>query len=341
MEILLGLMIALLLLTRRSAQPVPPPPDPDPDPDPPPPPPPGNGTTNPFGITQFYPTASGGTEWDSSHWDNGHSRNISRSHNNGDLNDRDDPSGMSSLHGSSGYHIDGNGLLILRPQLSGGTSPRFYIDPPKVGKRGFLNVETTLYYRRGTGPSGNAGISIGARSHTNGHSPFPDNCLAGTYYGRMTGSPQYVDYMKELIHASYGVRGRRTMSDIPGFQHLRTQPVGVWVGFKYIIRNRDNNRNVQMETYMDLTNGENGGNWVKVTEYIDDGDMRPTHDSDFNRCRDRNPGRYPQGESTIMTGINGIAGDGGNVFIRQTPTSEERSEAAWKWWTVREIDPLP
>lgn len=302
---------------------------------PPEPPPPNddeNGDETPgldvFGIREIHPTAAGGTVWDSEHWSNGRSRILRGS----SPFDPDDPTGWSRHKGSSGYRIDGQGTLWLDSSVAGGEFPRFYID-----SKMWLNTEVTLYYIR-TGSQSGGGISCGVRTVTGSHDPSGDHCLANTYYGRITGSPTYTDFGKELVHADSTFRGKKNMPSL--------FPRNQWVGFKYVCRNRDNNTKVRLETYLDMTDGINGGDWQRINNIDDAGGWPGGNDlgtginggdRELAGCRSKHSSRFPQGNHTIMTGIGSIAGNGGVVFTRNVPARN----VGYSRMTVREIDPLP
>ena len=48
-------------------------------------------------------------------------------------------------------------------------------------------------------------------------------------------------------------------------------PLDTWIGLKYVVRTIESSGNVKFELYLDTTNGENGGSWKKVNEFIEDG----------------------------------------------------------------------
>ena len=78
---------------------------------------------------------------------------------------------------------------------------------------------------------------------------------------------------------------------------------------------------VKLEAYRDLTNGEDGGDWVKMNETIDDGGW-----SVETECDEYDPSG---GESDT------VVLDGGVTFIRNTDVTEAR----YRWVTMREIAP--
>jgi len=48
-------------------------------------------------------------------------------------------------------------------------------------------------------------------------------------------------------------------------------PKDTWIGFKFVLRNIKDNGNVKLELYRDMTDDVNGGQWQKVTEFVDNG----------------------------------------------------------------------
>ncbi|MSQ07240.1 MAG: PKD domain-containing protein [Dehalococcoidia bacterium] len=256
---------------------------------------------NRFGIVNKYPTVDGISTWDSLHWHNGVARTISG---------RDtpyDPTGWSQFRGSGTLKVDGQGILTMS-----GTEPRLYLNgvnlnPPKYWK----NVEASMYYRRmvDDGTTAYAGPTIGVRSGPDGHSSFGDPCTATTYYARMRHDGK-VDFRKELRHPDGVTRGTTSVWGAHGF------PFSQWVGMKFVVYNIDNDRQVKLELYQDLTGGAGGGVWELLAETIDAGGWGAA-----TGCS------YPS-DYIITTG-------GGVVFTRNTNINE----AQYKWFTVREIPP--
>lgn len=162
--------------------------------------------------------------------------------------------------------LEMRGYGTLRIQSDGtarvsGRGPRLYIQRPDE-RPIWENVEVTYYAKlhalTNDAPS-HSGFKIGARSW-HGVRPF-DNCDGKTDYGiaRFDG---HATSTKELLHGeSYGSQ-RGTDIDIP---------TGEWVGVKFLLRNTDNG-GVRLQTFLDHTNGLDGGAWTLVAEHVDRGD---------------------------------------------------------------------
>ncbi len=267
-------------------------------------------TSDSFGITKLYPTAVGFTDWQSTHWSNGHDRTVRHGR------DSYDSTGWSQKRGDTDLNIDGKGVLAM----GGGNQPRIYINPysgsdEENPAQFFKNVEATVYYKRiGNDGASNGGLVIGLRSGPNGHSRSGDYCDATTYYARLR-HDGHMDFYKELKH-SKGASAQRTKlySD-------RKLPSEQWLGMKFIAYNINNDSQVKLELYIDNTSGgdvSNGGNWTLVGEMIDDGSWHVK--KGVSGCS------YPDNH-IITTG-------GGVALIRNTGI--ERAE--YKYFSVREID---
>ncbi len=264
--------------------------------------------TDSFGITTFYPTAAGFTDWEATFWDNGNPRTVTGGR------DPDDFTGYSHKRGDDALDIDGNGIM----EMGGGNQPRIYVNPYPGAEevnpdQFFKNVEATVYYKRiGNDGAANGGLVIGLRSGPNGHSSYGDYCDATTYYARFRHDGDW-DFYKELKHPSGTSSGTSEL-------YPTGLPTNQWIGMKFIAYNFNNDTNVKLELYIDNTsNGDvtNGGEWTLVGEKVDDGSWTT---SDVSGCS------YSNNE-VITTG-------GGVAIVRNTGIVS----AEYKYFSVREID---
>jgi len=263
-----------------------------------------------FGITKLYPTATGFTDWLSTHWHNGNARTISNGR------DIEDVTGWSQKRGDDDLDIDGNGIL----EMGGGNQPRLYINPypdsDEVNpEQLFKNVEATVYYQRiGNDGAANGGLVIGLRSGPNGHSVSGDFCDATTYYARLR-HDGYVDFYKELKHSA----GKAEQA--VKFYTSGVLPSLQWLGMKFIAYNINNDSQVKLELYIDNTSDgdvSSGGDWTLVAEIIDEGNWHVPEDVSSCTYNDNH---------IITTG-------GGAVVIRNTGIAS----AEYKYLSVREIE---
>lgn len=205
-----------------------------------------------------------------------------------------------SIDGSSGIavweHTFENDGGDCRPTIidypSGGVQPYDIAtqDPPRLT---WQNVEMTLYVRLialdltyDTPPdTWSRVIRICGRSnHFN-----TDNCLcdAKGYDFQLEYSP-FDDHLgrisKEIIHDTYTSPSNTSIglpithydhtmgiASYSRFGNVENVPLLRWIGMKLVIRNITSNGQVRLECYRDMLNGLNGGSWVKLFEFDDDG----------------------------------------------------------------------
>ncbi|MBI3299878.1 MAG: fibronectin type III domain-containing protein [Elusimicrobia bacterium] len=206
---------------------------------------PSRAANDQFGVVQMYPTTSGGKQW-AANWGGGQARTFTWG---------DDPlDSWTHGRGNATYSIDGQGQLLLS-----GSTPRLYIYNP--GASGWRNVEMTVYAMRvsdsGTAYGGIVGIA--RTNHTADTTNLCDTRGIGArfrYDGR-------IDLEKETSHPnSVPIKNKTHFSG--------GMPKNTWIGWKYVVYDLPNG-NVKIENYMDLTDGANGGTWVKVNEHEDNG----------------------------------------------------------------------
>ena len=91
------------------------------------------------------------------------------------------------------------------------------------------------------------------------------------YYAGVRNSGN-TEIAKEIIHPVYSTERRTSGSAYStSFSPDGTFPYNKWVGAKLICRNKNNNTNVDIELWIDETNGAGGGNWVRKNHTIDVG----------------------------------------------------------------------
>lgn len=260
-------------------------------------------TQDVFGTKLFKLPLLNGPLWNSSHWNNG----IQRILKSGDK-DRYDPTKLSENRGSNAdIVLSGNGEMEFKGYNTR-PEPRLHLNRPDVYK--FVNVECTLYYMRVIDDNTSwGGMTIGARSGTDGHSLDSMACDAHTYYGRLRHDGK-ADLEKELKHPSSSTRDSKMI-------YSNGLPFNKWLGFKFIIYNKQNS--IVLQTYRDETNGINGGNWIMMSNYTDNGGWSPPESN--GQCD------YPPDFIPLL--------GGGVIVLRDTGTVKTR----YKKMTVIEIMP--
>jgi len=255
-----------------------------------------------FGITQLYPSAAGDAEWTAEHWD-GDPYSMAFG------TDDNDPSGLSGMRGDGTLEVTGDGELVME-----GSQPRIYVYPDET--RPWQNLEVTVYYQRVTDAgTAYAGLVVGVRSGPDGHNT-DTACDAHTYYARLRHDGD-IDFEKELKHPASSTGNSVDAEDV--WPPNGILPTGQWIGWKFVIYNLDAS-SVQLESYRDLTEGADGGDWQLMNDLVDDGGWSVETD-----CAEHSP---VGGESDM------VVTDGGAVLIRNTDVTEAR----YRWVTVREIE---
>jgi hypothetical protein len=214
-----------------------------------------------FGTLAVYPSATGGREWHA-HWSA--NPRVLRS---GQV-DPDDPE----------FYMEGDNQTL---EIKGDGTARSYGDQirlyigDRTGAKKWLNVELTVYGKRISEQSG-AGSTTGFEYQTrtdDGHTSstaidrttgLPVQCR-GHAYGFSFRNDGRALVEKEVRHPTY------TPQSSTNVWNGGTFPTNQWVGMKLIVYNVDGGAHVKQELWRDLTDGLQGGTWVKVFEHTDTG----------------------------------------------------------------------
>lgn len=212
------------------------------------------GSFDKFGVKMIYPTASEGRQWYSS-WDNGRPRVIETV----DPFDRE----FDVDHGDATYTTEGDGILKIT-----GKTPRMYVHDPE-NLDDWENAEITLYAMRvADNDTAWEGIQVYARTN---HGTVGDEntnlCDDRGYGGHLTYHGN-IRFEKETAHGK-----------VNGYAQALERnywPDGIprnkWIGLKFVIRDVDEIGHVSLEMFVDQTDGDKGGNWSRILEFLDTGD---------------------------------------------------------------------
>ncbi|MDP8887819.1 MAG: PKD domain-containing protein, partial [Thermoproteota archaeon] len=212
--------------------------------------PPGeDGGEDRFGIEQLYQTASGGPTWY--------------------ISEQEDPTSDGHLYYGMyrGTTVDYSGNGVWRVDARSGTQEhgiRMHVDSPS-GE--WKNTEMTGYFRV---LDGNDQFTMIARHGPSYHDD--GGCLAWGYYG-MTAVDGNVYFKKKLWHYDDGYT--RRLAQVDALANLLND----WIGMKFVVYDLPNG-DVKLELWID--EGDMTNNWRKVTELVDDGDVR-VEGEDCNR----------------------------------------------------------
>lgn len=238
--------------------------------------------TDVFGVSYLQPTKTDGRTY-VSNWHNGDTRTFYST----SASQETDPE--VCFRGNTGtYVIGGTTPLAGDPTSSVGTmcmygkAPRIYIrstDGIANNTSGYgesldltpwNSCEATLYtlFTRLDCFQSYSGATIGW-----GTNHIPDQATGSafgdyssrTLYGQLQAGSGACYMKKELFFPS-------TLSEVSSVERFPFSgpcPLNQWIGLKYIFREYSNVLKMNLQIYMDLTNGLNGGTWNKILDFTD------------------------------------------------------------------------
>ena len=209
-----------------------------------------------------------------------------------------------------------------------GSTPRIYVRdsiiesgntilPPPA--KTWDDVEITFYCNTTNSGQNVSYAGIEAVARTN-HDPDTAICSTRGYGGKINFDGR-VQFEKETAHPDV-----KQTSNVYPFGKGTRMPLNKFIGYKFVVRACDSNTKVQQELWMDLTDGLNGGTWVKIFEFVDyDG---WSFDAPF--CCDYHRGKvllppYMQTNYSVYLRTDGLV-NGGKQY--------------YKKFSIRQIDPL-
>lgn len=302
----------------------------------------GTATMDQFGIRQIYDTLSGGrTYYSNWHLPTTTTHTWDASGGQVPAANLDPQDSMADLIAPTTCRaiVDASTDTLTADTNSDRNSWRYYIkDPADTASTSTWkwseSVELTLYYKAGASYSGGS-IHVhcrlmGPSEHWNAITDDnPSACkAAGHEYSYEIKENGVNEFRKEEFHDSVG--SGEGYADNIIFPDTNA-PHDTWIGMKLVTQKKGSNMKVQ--AWKDLTDGANGGTWIKAGEILDDGTNWKLSDS----AGVANYATIPAGSGncTKVTPIDAaLTMDASAVGIRV-----DNTKVMFKKFSCREIDP--
>jgi hypothetical protein len=267
-----------------------------------------------FGIKELFPTRAAGREW-FAHW-----KGSVRDFTGVDPEDK----WFDADHGNGHYTVDGHGKLTAT-----GPTVRMYVHDPGRTTEWTENLEITVYFTRisETKLVPYSGPQIFARTN---HGTMGDEnrnlCDDRGYGAKITVDGRWEFEKETAHHLSNGYISAGTVNPWPEL------PRNVKVGVKFVIRNLRKDTQVKLELYRDLAGGARGGQWEKLTEFVDTG---TNWGVGAGAAAATVKPELPLIRSFVLPGSE-TKKPMMSVYLRH-----EYGTVQYENWSIREIEPLP
>jgi hypothetical protein len=300
---------------------------------------------DPFGITEINPTKQNGRKWFNKWGKN----TFTHSYVSGESDSNDDE---VHYHGTNGsFTIFGKFDAKAGQMEMHGKTPRIYIRSnnkrgynENLGLKKWNSCEITVYTYLNDYVGTSYGTGITAGCFTN-HIPdyylpfnlgdFSSQC----YYGKLYGKSGACCFKKEVGFPNTITLGKTTRPF-----NGRDMPLQKWIGYKFVCRTYTKSVKCNLQMYMDMTEGKNGGDWSLINE-IDDTQGLSSYDEKGNPTPVCAPSYDISG--TNPPGTNGWFWLGQplchqyqtanfSVLLRNDGTTNQY----FKWFSVREVDEI-
>jgi hypothetical protein len=163
------------------------------------------------------------------------------------------------------------------------------------------------------------GTALGPGYPLDPDAQYNAHCFAASYHGGVTRDGR-VNLVKEVSHTA-GYTGQH--GNVKPFEGEGEVPIGQWFGHKLIVRNFAGDRGVHLESWVDL---DGTGHWQKITERDDTGGWNGNGAS-LDGC----------GEPPFNYTVDQVITWAGPYVLFRIDYLETEA----KWFSVREIAPLP
>ncbi|SPR01535.1 unnamed protein product (mitochondrion) [Plasmodiophora brassicae] len=233
----------------------------------------------PDGILMLYPSVNDDMSWYSAvSWATNRSLTVGATQQADPYDNRSWTYSGGSIKISNGVMVQKDGTVLAI------TNSRY----------GWADLELTAYARNPSGSNGTSAFSGYTLEARSGGENASDPCSFRSYLSKLYFQSRQMGLQKRYTQSLYSGSVRTATGAVPYAAF-----VSAYLGMKMVVRSASNGSTVQVDLYVDYTEGANGGTWQRVLQRTDTNDWQAS--STVSSCTFPDAGSYSSSVANILS----------------------------------------